>query len=217
MTEIKFCGMTRVEDASAAAALGARYVGVIFAGGPRQVSLAAAMQILESLSSGTSRAAVFAGDQPREIERRATSLGLGVVQLHADPRAADVDALRAVWGGGEIWAALRVSGTELPPHAAELFAAADAVVLDARSDGTLGGSGVTLPWERLAEPLSRARRGAKLVLAGGLRAGNVGQAIRCLAPDVVDVSSGVEAAVGIKDPARMRKFQDAVNMAETRE
>lgn len=214
MAEIKFCGMTRPEDAALAAASGARYVGVVFAGGPRQVTPATAMRILESVPPGVGRAAVFGCELPRDIARTATDLGLAVVQLHADPTADDVSALRTEWPHGEIWAALRMNGTEVPSTAAELFAAADAVVLDARSDGSLGGTGITLPWERLAESVARVRHGARLVVAGGLRAENVGRAIRALAPDVVDVSSGVEAREGIKDPARMRAFLDAVEAAK---
>jgi len=83
--------------------------------------------------------------------------------------------------------------------------------LDAHVPGKLGGTGVTLPWAMLIERLQPLRsRAAKLVLAGGLRPENVASAIRVLQPDVVDVSSGVETAPGIKDHARMRAFRDAV-------
>jgi phosphoribosylanthranilate isomerase len=86
-------------------------------------------------------------------------------------------------------------------------------LLDAKVPGKLGGTGVTLPWQDLPEQLDklRAKGGAKLALAGGLRPENVIEAIRLLRPEIVDVSSGVETAPGIKDHARMRAFRDAVH------
>ncbi|MDE3127877.1 MAG: phosphoribosylanthranilate isomerase [Gemmatimonadota bacterium] len=214
MPEIKFCGMTRPADARMAAELGAAYVGVVFAGGPRRQDDASAAAILAALPAGVTGAGVFGADPAPELARRASALGLGVVQLHGDPSPRDVRALRAGWKG-VIWAALRVRGTELPAMAGELFAVADAVVLDAKVEGALGGTGTTLPWRGLAAALAPVRaRGARLVLAGGLRPENVADAIRALAPDVVDVSSGIESTVGIKDPGRMRAFRDAVRSVE---
>ena len=213
MTEIKFCGMTRPEDASLAAVLGATYVGVVFAGGPRQVTEDRAVRILTGLPRRVARAAVFGAEDPREIARKAARLELNVVQLHADPRGRDVDAVRAEWRDGQVWAVVRAGGADLPGHMQELMATADAILLDSRSEAALGGTGVTLPWDRLATALEAVGRPPRLVLAGGLRAENVAEAIRALSPDVVDVSSGVESQVGIKDPARMRAFRDAVYTA----
>ena len=150
------------------------------------------------------------GAQPATaVGALAREVGCDVVQLHADPDAAAVDAVRAAWRGA-VWAVLRVAGTTLPAHAPSLFAAADAVVLDARVDGALGGTGVALDWEALADAVGAARGATPLVLAGGLRAGNVARAVRALRPDVVDVSSGVERAPGEKDAAAMSAFAAAV-------
>jgi phosphoribosylanthranilate isomerase len=80
------------------------------------------------------------------------------------------------------------------------------VVLDARSEKGLGGTGEALPWSDLAVDLARDRGSSAVVLAGGLKPGNVATAIKTLAPDVVDVSSGIESAPGIKDPWLMREF-----------
>jgi phosphoribosylanthranilate isomerase len=111
---------------------------------------------------------------------------------------------------GEVWAVIRVSGSELPPDSLALFSVADAVVLDAKVSGRLGGTGTTFDWDPVARTLDRQRTRSRIVLAGGLNQDNVAHAIRVVAPDVVDVSSGVEAAPGIKDHARMRAFSDAV-------
>jgi phosphoribosylanthranilate isomerase len=97
----------------------------------------------------------------------------------------------------------------LPEWAEELFHEADAVLLDARVQGRLGGTGVKLEWGSLADSVSALRGRTPVVLAGGLNPENVAEAVRLMAPDVVDVSSGVESAPGIKDHAKMRAFFDA--------
>ncbi|HEY0779269.1 MAG TPA: hypothetical protein VGD56_14985, partial [Gemmatirosa sp.] len=139
----------------------------------------------------------------------AHAAALDVVQLHADPDTAAVAAVRRHWTG-EVWAVVRVAGTDVPAHTASLFDVADAVVLDARVDGgPLGGTGVALPWAALADALAPLRGRTPLVLAGGLRPENVAAAVAALAPDVVDVSSGVERAPGVKDHTRMAAFATA--------
>jgi phosphoribosylanthranilate isomerase len=207
---VKICGLTRREDAAAARGAGAAYLGVIFAGGPRLLTAEGAGEVLAGAGEAR-RVGVFGAATPEEIGRIAHVAGLDVVQLHADPGAADVEAARSAFGG-QVWAALRVRGVELPPHAAELFAVADGVVVDAHVPGALGGTGVSVAWEALGESLARMRAvgRALFVLAGGLTPQNVTRAIGALAPDVVDVSSGVERAPGIKDHSLLRAFGDAV-------
>lgn len=217
MAELKFCGLTRAQDAAEAARLGARYVGVIFAGGPRLLSPDRAAVVLRAVPPGVRRVGVFAAASPEEVSAVATIAELDVVQLHGDPVPQTVAALRRHFRG-EIWAVVRSADGSLPETLPALFDVADAVVLDAKVPGALGGTGVALPWETMATALARARRGAaagRLVLAGGLTAENVAAAIAALAPDVVDVSSGVESAPGVKDHARMRNFAAAVFATHT--
>lgn len=217
---VKFCGLTRAEDAAEGGRLGARHLGAIFAGGPRLVAPARAAALF---SAGRAAAAlswqgvprcvgVFGAQTPAQIADVADVASLDVLQLHSDPTPADVARIRDATGR-EVWAVLRVSGSDLPPDAAELFAAADAVVLDARVPGALGGTGVALDWARLAESVERARGDGVLVLAGGLTPSNVAAAASLLAPSVVDVSSGVEASPGIKDHHLMREFWRAATHA----
>jgi phosphoribosylanthranilate isomerase len=209
--------MTRPEDVLEGARLGAAYVGVILAEGPRKLTEERAKEILSSAPASLPRVGVFPKQDPTKTARSARKIGLTAVQLHGDPDAEDVRAVREQFAG-EVWAVLRLREAALPEHLAELLDLADAVLLDAFVAGKLGGTGHKLPWEAIADPLDRLRtgsqarggKGAKLVLAGGLRAENVGEAIRLLRPDVVDVSSGVESAPGIKDHAQMRAFRDAV-------
>jgi phosphoribosylanthranilate isomerase len=209
VTDVKFCGLTRRHDADFAARVGARYCGVIFVrGGPRLVSVSQAAEILPPR---VTRVGVFGALGPEEIASIAASLALDVVQLHADPTVADVEGLRPHFGGA-IWAAVRATGEELPVSAAALFAAADAVLLEARARGALGGTGTRLPWAAIAPAVARARGASgRLVLAGGLTPDTVAGAIRMLSPDVVDVSSGVERSPGVKDHARMEAFAVAAH------
>lgn len=208
--------MTRSQDVAAAVGLGARYIGVIFAGGPRAVSVERAGEVLAGVPAGVGRVGVFGREgAAKAAPEIASRVGLDVVQLHEDPTPADVERTRASFGGA-VWAVLRVRGDQLPPAASELFATADAVVLDAYSATALGGTGIPLEWGALADAVAAVRQAGRLVLAGGLRPETVGDALRALRPDVVDVSSGVEAAPGIKDHAKLRAFRDAVHREPAR-
>ena len=206
MAEVKFCGITRAADAAEAVRLGARYVGVILASGPRLLEPERARTALEAVPSNVLRVGVFGARGAEAIADDAARAGVDIIQLHGDPAAAMVEAVREC-AAAPVWAAIRIRDDVLPRGAEELFATADAVVLDARSERGLGGTGVTLPWARLARRLEGIRRGpGRLVLAGGLTPANVAEAIDALTPDVVDVSSGVESAPGIKDHSLMGAF-----------
>ncbi len=214
MTAVKFCGLTRPVDADYAAALGAAYVGVIFAGGPRTLTPAEASKVMAAVPrGGPKRVGVFSGTAPNEIARSADQIPLDVVQLHVQPGAAGADEVAAVarCAARPLWAVLRCEEGRVPEHASKLAVYADALLIDAHVPGKLGGTGVALAWETLAEAVAAVRGTQPLVLAGGLTPDNVARAISALRPDVVDVSSGVERAPGVKDHGRMRAFMDAVN------
>jgi phosphoribosylanthranilate isomerase len=212
-TEIKFCGLTRSTDARQAVALGASYVGVIFAGGPRHLTPERASDVLAEVPVDVRRVGVFAAQPVEEIVAVAEQLQLAVVQLHGECDLRRIETLRRRFAG-EIWPVLRIAGATVAPDTIALALATkcDAILLDAMAPGALGGTGITLPWGALAASLDQLRAAGKIVLAGGLRPDNVAQAIAALSPDVVDVSSGVEQAglPGIKDHQRMRAFRDAV-------
>ncbi|MFI5227913.1 MAG: N-(5'-phosphoribosyl)anthranilate isomerase [Gemmatimonadales bacterium] len=212
-TDIKFCGLTRSQDAVYAAELGAAFVGVILAGGPRNLEPRRAADVLANVPATVRRVGVFADQNADEIARVAELARLDVVQLHGSHDPGRIEQLRRLFRG-QVWRVVRVPVT-LPADfqiAGLEGEPGDGLVLDAFVQGTLGGTGVALPWEGLAPQVAALRRtlsGAPVVLAGGLESGNVKRAIQAIAPDVVDVSSGVESAPGIKDHARMRVFRDA--------
>ncbi|HEU6451314.1 MAG TPA: phosphoribosylanthranilate isomerase [Gemmatimonadaceae bacterium] len=211
--EIKFCGLTQPADASFAASLGASYVGAIFAGGPRAITPERAAELFEAAGGTARRVGVFGADRPADVARAARAAALHVVQLHGDPTADYVARLREECDL-TVWAVVRVASGSAEERIVELDGLADAIVLDAFAPERLGGTGKTFDWHRAAAWVRP--RHASLVVAGGLTAQNVGEAIHTLAPDVVDVSSGVESAPGIKDHQRMRAFAEAVRQCTDR-
>ena len=213
MTRIKFCGLTRVVDAAHAARLGASHVGVILASGPRKVTPALAGEIFSS-APGLRHVGVFRHAPVADILRDSELAGVDVIQLHARFGTADLAHLRESFDG-ELWtvAPVDTDRPELPEDLGQLVDMVDALLLDTSVRGESGGTGVPFDWPRV-EPLVRdiAAR-TTIVLAGGLDPENVRSAIAALSPDIVDVSSGVESAPGIKDPILMQAFAEAVRSA----
>ncbi|MGQ0712971.1 MAG: phosphoribosylanthranilate isomerase [Gemmatimonadaceae bacterium] len=210
--QIKFCGMTRAADARLAAELGAAFIGAVFAGGPRTVTAEHAREMFVALQ-GVRRVGVFGHQTPDEIAETARVADLHVVQLHADPSpefAADVKRET----GLETWVAMRIGNAFDRTVFDELSSCADALLLDSRSPGPLGGSGQAFDWSLLADVRDDVRpSGVRIVLAGGLTPPVAARAIAEVRPDIVDVSSGIEASPGIKDPDLMRAFVTAVRSA----
>jgi phosphoribosylanthranilate isomerase len=201
--DVKICGLTRSVDAEFADAAGASYLGVIFAGGPRERSPEEARATLSGRRAR--KVGVFANQRPDVIAEIASLVGLQVLQLHGDSDPQRVADVRAATGL-EIWAVVRTATGILPDDIEELADAADALLVDAMAPGQLGGTGLTIPWLQLGESLDAMTIGHRIVLAGGLTAENVGEAIDYVSPMVVDVSSGVEFAPGIKDQKLVRAF-----------
>ena len=204
--------MTRPRDAALAAELGASHVGVIFAESPRRVTVEQASEVF-ALAGDAKRVGVFghAGISSEMVIRHAKDLRLDVLQLHGGFLPTDVVRLRHDFDG-ELWAVVpidRLAG-ELPEGWDGLAEVSDALLIDTSVRGVSGGTGVRFDWKAAAPSILRAASRIPIVLAGGLNAGNVGEAIATLRPGTVDVSSGVESAPGVKDPFRMRAFADAV-------
>jgi phosphoribosylanthranilate isomerase len=213
MTRVKICGLCRPQDAAAAVESGADYVGVILAPQTRRSqTLSAARQIFDSAGS-TRRVGVFVNPQLSEIVEAIDTLKLAVVQLHGDEPPAFVQTIdRTV----EIWKAVRVRQPEEVGLAASRYSrVVQALLLDAFHPSHAGGSGAILDWSAMSTARAQLPAGLSLVLAGGLTPDNVVEAVHILKPDVVDVSSGVEQAVGEKSAERMRAFVAAVDTMES--
>lgn len=205
--EAKICGLTRPADAALAVRLGASRLGVIFAGGPRQVSLNQARAIVAA-ADGVPVLGVFGNQSTEEIVAIIAATGLRGAQLHRAgprPRAA---ALRHA--GYEVWGVATLDAADtVERRIAEASEGADVVLVEPRAADGRGGHGLAL-----SAPLVGAVRSAastvRWALAGGLRPETVADAIRLGGPDLVDVSSGVESAPGIKDPERLARFLEII-------
>ncbi|HSI04817.1 MAG: phosphoribosylanthranilate isomerase [Myxococcota bacterium] len=201
--KVKICGITREEDAHAAVACGAAYVGFIFhAASPRYVTPERARQIVKTLPSNVEPVGVFVDADALEVRRVVDLVGLSVAQLHGDETPEHCQA-----SNGRVWKALRVSQASATERAEWLLASAaysgcEAMLLDAKADNGHGGTGKTSDWH-LAASLARTR---PVVLAGGLSAANVVDAVKAVTPWALDVSSGVEDAPGRKSEEKMRAF-----------
>ncbi len=143
--EVKVCGLTRTSDARAAAELGARYLGVIFAGGPRMLDPERARLVLDGGGANVDRVGVFAAADVETIAATVNAAKLDIVQLHADPGSDMVHRVQAATGA-RVWAVLRLAGAPEPESLHELWDSADALVLDSKVKGVLGGSGVPFDW-----------------------------------------------------------------------
>ena len=204
ITPVKICGITRFEDAALAARLGAVCVGFVFwPESPRFVEPAAAADILAELPPHVTGIGVFVNQPVEQVNAVAHQVGLGAVQLHGDESmAACARCTRRVIK------AVRLSADSTPDAVDDVWSEAT-VLLDAFDPQRQGGTGRQVDWT-LASRIARRRR---TILSGGLRADNVTDAIRQVAPYGLDVSSGVESRPGIKAPDRMRAFFEAVTAA----
>lgn len=209
MTEIKICGLTRQVDVEAATRLGVEFIGLVFAPSPRQVSLTTARQLLSALGAAPRAIGVFVDPVLADLER-ARDIGLAGVQVHGRvPQGfADLTGVRK-------WRGLRMRANELVGDDLVEESGWDVVLLDAFAEGRAGGTGVTFDWERSRPVVDTLRIRYRVGVAGGLSSANVVRAAEVLSPDILDVSSGVESAPGLKDHKRMEEFVNAVRRTVT--
>ena len=199
MVRVKICGLRDVAGATAAVNAGADLLGFHFCPSPRRVSAEEAKEIVEGLAVRPKIVGVFIDQEQEEVRQIAEFVGLDLVQLHGS-ESPGFDA------GRPVIKVLKVRDGEIPD--AEGWP--DPVMLDSWSPDQRGGTGRKWDWE-LARPLFFRRR---VFIAGGLEPGNVGKVVSDFKPYGVDVSSGVEAEIGVKDPDKIREFVRAVRLAE---
>lgn len=207
-TRIKFCGLTTPEDALAAAALGIDAIGLIFVASSRRcLDPEPARAIAAGLPPLVSRVGLFQDPDVASVRTVLAAVDLDLLQFHGGESAAFCAQF------GKRWLKAVPMGALADPHDLEQFlaehAAAAGFVFDSHGGAGHGGSGQSFDWRRLPAASQRP-----LILAGGLNADNVAQAIRQLRPFAVDVSSGIESAPGVKDHAKMRLFVEEVRRAE---
>ena len=202
----KICGLTRTEDAEAAASAGASYLGVVFAGGSRCVSISAAARIVR-VSGSIPVFGVFGDQSVEEILRISEEAGLRGAQLHGPYGADSAATLRQ--RGLLVWRVVRAAVAADLDRVGEAGRDADAVLVEPRVPQMAGGAGVPLDGAIAREARARLA-GHTMVLAGGLTPTTVAEAVALVRPEVVDVSSGVEGLPGKKDPEKIARFMEAV-------
>lgn len=204
-TRVKICGITRVEDALAAVNYGCDAIGLVFyEKSPRFVDTARAAQIVAALPPFVSAVGLFVNATEAEIRAVLSTVRLDVLQFHGDEPPEACARL-----GLPYLKAVRVRpDTNLVQYASD-YREAKALLLDAFAEGMPGGTGQTFDWTLIPSGLSKP-----VILAGGLNALNVTEAIRQTRPYAVDVSGGVEREKGIKDADKIAAFMRGVRDGE---
>jgi phosphoribosylanthranilate isomerase len=205
-TRIKICGITRVEDARIAVELGADAIGLVFyAPSPRNVGLEQARAIIGAIPPFVTIVGLFVDPVSEQVESVLSRCSLGLLQFHGDEAP---DFCRG-FGLPYIKAAQVKADADLVQYLSP-YDAAQGWLLDAYHEQLYGGTGEPFDWKLIPRDLGRP-----VILSGGLTPDNVGTAVRQVRPWAVDVSSGVEAAKGVKDAAKIAAFIAGVRNENT--
>lgn len=203
---VKICGVTNIDDALAAAELGASAIGLNFvAASARKIDVVRARAIADAVHAAKGTrvqvVGVVADLAVEEMRALVADAALDCLQLHGDESAATLSPLLP-----HAYKAIRIATAEDAARAATF--PGDHLLVDAKVKGALGGTGATFDWT-LVTALAKTK---KLTLAGGLTPANVADAVRAVHPYCVDVASGVESSPGVKDREKMRAFIDAARL-----
>lgn len=205
MTRVKICGITREEDALAAARSGADAIGLVFyKHSPRQVNIELAVRLVDALPPFVSVVGLFVNADTRVVHDVLNGVPLDLLQFHGD----ESPEYCAQFGKAYLKAIRVKKGVDLLQYE-EKYATAKALLLDAHVEGMPGGTGTTFDWKLIPGNLSMP-----VILSGGLDVENVATAIKLVQPYAVDVSSGVEADKGVKDAVKIARFMQEVKKAD---
>ncbi|MBZ5721033.1 MAG: phosphoribosylanthranilate isomerase [Acidobacteriia bacterium] len=216
MTWVKICGITNLEDALTAVDAGADALGFVFyEKSQRKIDPGTAREIVAAVPARIEKVGVFVDESPAKVADLAEKVGLTAVQLHADEQrrperqVTNRKVFLSLPAGAVAWTwrkkgAAWGSFWPIPENLAAIFI----------DSGAVGGTGKKFNWEEAQAFVSLMSKQCSIVVAGGLTPGNVTEAIRILKPWGVDVSSGVEASPGKKDPGKVRAFVAAVRAGE---
>lgn len=226
MTWVKICGITNLEDALVAVDAGADAIGFVFyEKSPRCITLEKVQKISRQLPETVERVGVFVGGSPQQMVTKRRILhqtGLTAIQVHLNTPRPNVRSLTQLAElGTKLFVAWPVAFLSHGSFGgfrwrSEAEGKVSAIFLDSGTRENPGGTGKTFDWEKAAPVLSALDGRFKFVIAGGLVPENVAEPIHILHPWGVDVSSGVEAAPGKKDPQKVRAFVQAVRNTEKR-
>ena len=203
-TRVKFCGITRVDDAKMAVELGVDALGFVFyPESPRCIGVAEAVDITRQLPPMVCKVGLFVNANVDDVASIVAEVPLDLVQFHGEESVQECESLRRPY----------VKAARMSPELdllaeAERFTGAVALLVDAFDPAKFGGTGNPFEWDLVPQGLRKP-----IILAGGLDASNVARAIKEVNPYAVDVSSGIEDDEGIKDHAKMRAFMREVSLS----
>jgi phosphoribosylanthranilate isomerase len=199
MLRVKICGITRLEDARLACELGADAIGFNFyEKSPRWITKDAAAHISQQLPDCITRVGVFVNTPPAEILQYVEQVNLHAIQFHGDYTLSDLER----FDPNQVIAVARVSDRFQIADLEQFTGRAAAILLDTHKKGMYGGTGETFDWQAAIE----AKTYGRIILAGGLNPENIQQAVEIVSPYALDVSSGVEASAGKKDPDKLQRL-----------
>lgn len=212
-TRIKFCGITRLEDALEAVRLGVDALGFVFySPSPRNIEIAQAAKIMQKLPAFVSCVGLFVDSTQEHIEQVVQSTRIDTLQFHGDETAEQCNSHAQRFQKSYL-KAVRMKPDVVLTSLVEEYSSAAALLLDTYEKGVPGGTGEVFDWSRIPSAVSKS-----IILAGGLSVDNVGNAVKQVQPYGVDVSGGIELVVdkkqakGIKDAAIMAAFvKEVVN------
>ena len=215
---IKICATTNLQDALLAAEAGADAVGFVFAESRRRVTVEEVARITLHLPARIEKIGVFVDASYDALVAAVETAHLTGLQLHSVGEARLTARLRERFGRGfRITQVVHYQqGLEEQLRQVQADPAIDGVLIDSRTATLLGGTGQRYDWQAASRSLANAASGLRLVVAGGLDPENVGEAIATLHPWGVDVASGVESALGKKDPEKVRAFVENARIAANR-
>ncbi len=212
-TRIKFCGLTRAEDVDCAIQLGVDEIGLVFAGHKRNLDIDSAGKLAAMATGKVQITGLFMDHDVAAVQQILAQVALDRLQFHGRESADYCASFGRPWlkaiAAGDRQDLLQELEQWAPQQARQLLA----LLLDAHTSGTAGGSGEVFNWTRIPQ-----QRPLPIYLAGGLTPANVAAAIRQVRPETVDVSSGIEISPGIKCPDTMESFVNEVrNVFESRQ
>ncbi len=215
MTDAKICGITTPEAMTAAIEGGARFVGLVFyPKSPRAVDIEIATYLARYVPTGVRAVGLFVDPDDETLERTLSNVQLDMVQLHGHESPGRIAEIKHKFGI-QVIKAISIENKHDLEQVPGYEVAADHIMFDAKPadpDSLPGGNGLTFDWNILKGMATKH----PWFLAGGLTPDNVHEAIAHLSPDIVDVSSGVESAPGVKDAAKIAAFLDAVKQADAK-
>lgn len=205
MTQVKICGITTEEALDAAVTAGAGFIGFVFyPGSPRCVSPEQARVLSNRTPSTLVNVGLFVDPKPADIERALAAADLDMIQLHGSETPRDVQNIRGRFGL-QVMKAIRIAAKEDLEAVSSYEKVSDWLLFDTKTGEAPGGTGKNFDWSLLRD----LRLSKPWMLAGGLNAANVANALSLLRPDAVDVSSGVEEAPGVKSRDKILQFVQA--------